>query len=132
MINSTMGSSLPSMAIPYLTKDYGATSQEQRVLPISIFLIGFVIGPLTWGPLSEHFGRRYLSLATHAVLTVFTMACGLAPNWPSFLVFRFLSGFAASCSIVVSAGILADIYGDPTTRGRAFSVISGVSIHHIL
>jgi multidrug resistance protein len=128
MINSTMGSSLPSMAIPFLASDYGVSSQVQKVLPISVFMIGFVLGPLTWGPLSEHFGRRYLSIGTHAAFTVFTMACGLAQNWHSFLIFRFLSGLPASCSIVVSAGILADVYGDPTTRGRAFSVISGTTI----
>ncbi|KAI9158623.1 MFS-type efflux pump MFS2 [Paramyrothecium foliicola] len=128
IINATMGSSLPSMAVPYIAREYGVESQEQKVLPISVYLIGLVLGPLTWGPLSEHLGRRNISLATHAGLTIFTMACALAPNWPAFLVFRFLAGYPGSCSIVVSAGILADIYGDPTTRGRAFSVISGTTI----
>jgi MFS family permease len=91
-------------------------------------MIGLSLGPLTWGPLSEHIGRRNITLATHAGLTVFTMACALAPVWAVFLVFRFLSGYMGSCIIVVSTGILADIYGDPTTRGRAFSVISGITI----
>jgi MFS family permease len=56
-----MGSALPSMAIPDITKDFGITSEEQSVLPISVYLIGYVLGPVVWGPLSEHYGRRDLS-----------------------------------------------------------------------
>lgn len=40
VVNSTMGSALPSNAIPYFTKEWGVTSQIQRTLPIAIFLVG--------------------------------------------------------------------------------------------
>lgn len=40
VVNSTMGSALPSNAIPYMTKEWGVTSQIQKTLPISIFLVG--------------------------------------------------------------------------------------------
>lgn len=40
VINSTMASSLPSNAIPYLAKEWGISSTTQKVLPISMFLIG--------------------------------------------------------------------------------------------
>lgn len=46
IINSTMGSSLPSLAIPNIAQEFGVTSQTQLVLPISSFLIGYVFGPL--------------------------------------------------------------------------------------
>lgn len=122
VLNSTMGSALPSMAVPYIAKDFGVTSQEQMVLPISVFLIGYVFGPIIWGPLSEHFGRRNLSIATFTLFTVFTMACALAPNWPAFLIFRFFCGALASAPIAVVAGILADIFLHPRERGRAFAI----------
>ncbi|KAG9257688.1 major facilitator superfamily domain-containing protein [Emericellopsis atlantica] len=122
VINSTMGSALPSMAIPKITDEWGVTSPEQSVLPISVYLIGYVFGPIIWGPLSEQFGRRNLSIAAFSVFSLFTMACALAPNWPSFLVFRFFCGITGSCPIAVVAGILADIYGEPRTRGRAFAI----------
>lgn len=38
--NSTMGSSLPSNAIPYFSKEWGVTSDIQKVLPFSMFLLG--------------------------------------------------------------------------------------------
>ncbi|KAB1671625.1 MFS transporter, partial [Klebsiella pneumoniae] len=91
-------------------------------LPISIFLLGYVFGPIIWGPLSEHFGRRNLSILACAIYAVFTMGCALAPSWPALLVFRFFAGLSAGSPNAVVAGILADIYGEPRTRGRAFAI----------
>uniref|UniRef100_A0A0B7KHD1 Major facilitator superfamily (MFS) profile domain-containing protein n=1 Tax=Bionectria ochroleuca TaxID=29856 RepID=A0A0B7KHD1_BIOOC len=122
VINSTMNSALPSMAIPFITKEFGITSSEQKVLPISIYLVGYVLGPIVWGPLSEHVGRRYLSICTFAMFSIFTMACGFSPNWSALLVFRFFCGMFGSAPIAVVAGILADVYGEPRTRGRAFAI----------
>lgn len=128
VINSTMGSALPSMAIPKITGDYGVTSQSQMVLPISVYLIGYVFGPIIWGPLSEHLGRRLLSIITFTLFSIFTMACGFAHNWPAFLIFRFFCGVFGSAPIAVVAGILADVYGEPKIRGRAFAIFMVVSI----
>lgn len=128
VINSTMGSALPSMAIPDITADFNVTIQEQFVLPISVYLIGYVFGPIIWGPLSEHFGRKNLSIVTFVFFSIFTMACALAPDWPSLLVFRFFTGAFASSPIAIVAGILADIYNDPRTRGRAFAIFMVVSL----
>jgi len=40
IINSTMGSALPSNALPSITSEWGVVSQQQMVLPISVYLIG--------------------------------------------------------------------------------------------
>jgi len=40
IVNSTMGSALPSMAIPYIAEEWNVTALEQKVLPISVYLIG--------------------------------------------------------------------------------------------
>jgi MFS family permease len=126
IINSTMGSALPSMAIPYITAEFHQTSAPQSVLPISVYLIGYVFGPVIWGPLSEQYGRRNLTVGTFIMFCVWTMSCAVAPNWPAFLIFRLLSGAFASAPIAIVAGIFADIYADPKTRGRgmaAFMVV---------
>ncbi|KAL0940345.1 Polyamine transporter 3 [Colletotrichum truncatum] len=121
VINSTLGSALPSNAIPFITSEWGITSPQQQVLPISVYLIGYVFGPVVWGPLSEHLGRRVLTIVTFIMFTIWTMACALAPNWPSLLFFRLFTGIFASSPIAIVTGILADIYGNPETRGRAMT-----------
>jgi MFS family permease len=127
VINSTMGSSLPSNAIPIISKYFHITSSYAEILPISMYLVGYVLGPLLFGPLSETYGRKVIMLSTFGGFTVFTMACALAPNFPALLIFRLLTGINASSPIAVVGGIYADIHNDPVTRGRSMSVFMGVS-----
>ncbi len=43
IINSTMGSALPSNALPFIGRDWGIESETTLVLPISMYLIGEVV-----------------------------------------------------------------------------------------
>ncbi|KAI1630691.1 major facilitator superfamily transporter [Biscogniauxia mediterranea] len=121
VINSTMGSALSSMAVPYMTAEWGVTSETQKILPQSTYLMGYVCGPLFWGPLSEQIGRQKLTIGAFVVFMVWTMACALAPNWLAFLVFRFLTGAFASAPMATVTGIIADVYDNPVSRGRAMA-----------
>lgn len=127
VVNSTLGSSLPSGAINYISKDFQVTNEQQLVLPISLFLVGYVLGPIFFGPLSETYGRRIIMISSFAVFTVFTMACALAPSWPALLVFRLICGVNASSAIAVVGGLCADVFGDPVIRGRAMAIFMVVS-----
>lgn len=62
---------------------------------------------------------------------IWTLACALAPNWPAFLVFRLLVGVFASAPIALVAGIMADIYGEYRTRGRAMASYFAVSFSNL-
>ncbi|KAI1809951.1 major facilitator superfamily transporter [Poronia punctata] len=119
--NSTIGSALPSMAVPFIAREFGKTSDSELVLPISTYLIGYVFGPLLWGPLSEHIGRRTLTVGTFFCFTVFTLCCAVAPNFSALLVFRFFCGAFGSSPIAIVSGQIADIYDDQVLRGRALS-----------
>lgn len=118
-INSTMGSSVASNEISTLQKVYHFPDGSQEVLPATTYLIGFVLGPLVFAPLSEQYGRRTILIATLCLYTVFAMASALAPNWAAFLVFRFLSGTFASPPMSVTGGSIADVYQDRVARGQA-------------
>ena len=125
VVNSTMGSSLPSNAIPVISEYFQITSPSAQILPISMYLFGYVMGPFLFRPLSEAYGRRSVMIGSF-FYTIFTMACALAPNFPALLIFRILVGINASSPISVTGGIYADIYDDPVTRGRAMAVFMGV------
>ncbi|KAI1174265.1 MFS transporter [Nemania sp. FL0916] len=130
--NSTLGSSLPSGASHYLSKEFNVFSAEQLALPNSVYLIGYVFGPPLFSPLSEMYGRRIVMLSTFFGFTVFTLACALAPTWPALLIFRFLSGAFASAPITVVGGIFSDIYDDPVRRGQAIALIGLTSLGPII
>ncbi len=40
IVNSTMGSALPSNAISFIAEEWNVVSEQQKVLPISVYLIG--------------------------------------------------------------------------------------------
>ncbi|KAG8670617.1 hypothetical protein FPOAC1_010046 [Fusarium poae] len=131
LFNGTLASSLPANVTAPMSADYGIDNTQgnpQLALPISLFLVGYLFGPLVFGPLSELQGRQYVVQAAFAGYTIFTLACALAPNWASMLVFRLMSGIFASAPTVVGGGMMADIYSDLTTRGRAFTCFFAVSI----
>ena len=111
----------------YITPYFNITNQAQFPLPISLFLVGYVLGPLFFAPLSETYGRKMVMISSFIFFTLFTLACAVAPTWPVFLVFRICAGVSASCAIAVVGGLYADIYNDPVSRGRAFALFMSVS-----
>ncbi|KAK0121699.1 hypothetical protein ONS95_009984 [Cadophora gregata] len=125
VVNSTMGSSLPSNAIPDISTYFNITSSYAKILPISMYLVGYIVGPVVFGPLSESYGRKGIMIATFFGFTICTMACALAPNYPALLIFRILTGINASSPIAVTGGMYADVYNDPVTRGRAMATFMG-------
>ncbi len=125
--NSTLGSSLPSNAITFIADDFHIHDEVQLVLPISLYIIGFVFGPMLYGPLSETYGRKPGLLLPLIGYAAFTLGCALASSWPMFLVFRCLCGLMASSPIAIIGGLYADIYSDETRRGVYLTYFIAVS-----
>ncbi|KAJ5539015.1 hypothetical protein N7513_007347 [Penicillium frequentans] len=118
VMNSTIASSICSNAIPQIAAEFNIKNEQALVLPISIFLIGYILGPLLWGPSSEYFGRRRPLLIAYCGFMTFMLACAVANSYPSLLVFRLLNGMMASAPIATVGGLFADVHDNPTKRGR--------------
>ncbi|KHN95574.1 Major facilitator superfamily domain, general substrate transporter [Metarhizium album ARSEF 1941] len=121
--NVTLGSSLPSGAASTLNEHFGVTEKLQKPLPVAVFLVGYIFGPIIFAPMSESWGRRPAFLISFSVYTAFTLGCALAPNWPAFLFFRFMLGCGAAAPQTVSGGLFCDIYPDLGPRGLAVTLL---------
>ncbi|RAH74139.1 MFS general substrate transporter [Aspergillus aculeatinus CBS 121060] len=127
--NGFLGASLPSGASPTIAQAFQVSESDARlVLLNSLYLVGFVVGPLFFGPLSEYLGRRPVLIATYLAFTLFTLACALSPTFESLLAFRFLCGLNASVPNAVLSGLYSDIYEDPERRGRAMAIFMFVAM----
>jgi MFS family permease len=115
-MNSTISSSLAAGATAPISEHFDEYDEYRLILPTSIYLVGYTCGPLIWGPLSESFGRKWPMLASFAMLTVFSIASALSPNFAALVVFRWLVGVGGSCALAVVGGICADVYHDPQVR----------------
>lgn len=127
VMNSGISSSLPSNAAPFIATEFKVNSDREKSLPTSIFLIGYIVGPVIFSPLSETVGRRPVLFWTFTVFVLATLACALAPNWPSLLLFRFICGSMGAAPQTVVGGLYADLFSDLRSRGRAMAFYMAVS-----
>ena len=96
---------------------------EASGLVITVFLLGYVAGPLVFAPLSEFYGRRWVFYITFVLYIAFTFLCAFTPNFAGLLVGRFATGTLASAPLTNAPGVLADVWG-PVERGNAMAVFS--------
>ncbi|KZS90135.1 MFS polyamine transporter [Sistotremastrum niveocremeum HHB9708] len=121
-INVTFASSAPSSATMAIAQEFEVSS-EVATLITTLFLCGYVFGPLIWAPGSEFVGRRPIFTITILCYCLTILGQALAPNIATLMVTRFLSGLFASAPLTNCGGVIADIW-DPVTRGTAASIFS--------
>ncbi|KAK3700455.1 hypothetical protein LTR37_015959 [Vermiconidia calcicola] len=122
VVNATFASSSPSGCLQSISQELHV-SQEAAGLVITLFLLGYVFGPLLWAPLSEFYGRRWIFYGTFMGYFAFNFLCAFTPNFAGLLVGRFLTGTFASAALSNSPGVLVDIWG-PIDRGNAMALFS--------
>ncbi|KAF2124722.1 MFS general substrate transporter [Dothidotthia symphoricarpi CBS 119687] len=122
VINSTMTSGLAAGAAGPISRHFNETNEYKLILPTSIYLVGYVCGPMVWGPLSESYGRKGTMIYSYALFTVFSIASAVSPNFSALVVFRLFAGIGGSCAISVVGGICADVYHNPISRGRSMAI----------
>ncbi|MEE4074856.1 multidrug effflux MFS transporter [Pseudomonas viridiflava] len=106
-------------ALPPLSIDMGlpAIADISRALGVSlasasqtlsVFIFGFVLGPLLFGPLSDRVGRRPILLTGLVVFTMAGIACTFAQDITLLLSARFLQGCAAGAAATLPIAIVRD------------------------
>ncbi|EGO05152.1 hypothetical protein SERLA73DRAFT_100773 [Serpula lacrymans var. lacrymans S7.3] len=122
VLNATFSSSAPSSIIPELQAQFGF-SEEVGTLTLSLFVAGYCVGPLLWGPLSEQYGRRPVFIGTFFVYMCFQIGCALSNNTASILIFRFLGGTFAAAPLANSGALISDIW-NANERGTALAIFT--------
>ncbi|KIW02516.1 hypothetical protein, variant [Verruconis gallopava] len=116
---SPLGSSIFAPGIDLTLKDLHTSSKAIGSFMITIFLLGYCLGPMFLGPLSEIFGRRPIILISSWLFTLFLLGCSFVKNMAGLIVLRFFAGTAGSAVMNLAPAIVADLY--PIER-RSFSM----------
>ena len=85
-------------------------SYEVALLTITVFVIGFGVGPLVFAPLSELFGRKPVYVVTLAIAVIFVIPCAVAQDIGTLIVCRLIDGIAFSAPMTLVGGTLADLW----------------------
>ncbi|KAF1348048.1 MFS multidrug transporter-like protein [Delphinella strobiligena] len=95
-------------------------STEIITLGISLFVLGFAVGPLVWAPLSELYGRQIIFAISYGGFTIFNIGAANAHSIEALLVMRFFAGAFGSSPFTNSGGAIADVFA-AKERGLAMA-----------
>lgn len=85
-------------------------SEEVALLTITVFVVGFGVGPVFFAPLSEIYGRRVIYGTTLLLAVVFIIPEAVSQNIATLLVCRAIDGIAFSAPMTLVGGTLADLW----------------------
>ncbi|KAJ5863555.1 uncharacterized protein N7529_005471 [Penicillium soppii] len=119
----SLASSAYAGSIGEVLKEF-AVSEEVATLGVSLFVLGFAVGPLLWAPLCELIGRQIVFLITFLSLSAFCAGAVGSQNIWTLIILRFFAGSFGSSPLTNAGGVIADIF-TADQRGLATSLFAG-------
>jgi SP family xylose:H+ symportor-like MFS transporter len=103
---------------------------NQLGVTVASALLGTILGSIGAGRPAERYGRRPVFLIVAVLYFVSAAGCGIAWDWLSLMVFRFIGGLGVGAASVVAPMYIAEI-SPPNLRGRLvalsqFNVVTGI------
>src|SRR5690349_24165306 len=95
MLLSSLGISIPNVALPTLAHSFAASFQEVQWITLS-YLLAITIMIVSVGRLGDILGHRRVLLAGIFLFTLASMLCGVAPTLWLLIVGRAMQGFGAA------------------------------------
>ncbi|MFB9863173.1 sugar porter family MFS transporter [Rufibacter immobilis] len=104
-------------------------------LTVAIALIGTVLGSLTGGIPSDKFGRKNTLFGIAVLYLLASVGTALAPDWYTFLIFRFLGGIGVGVSSVTAPLYISEI-APAKSRGKLvalfqFNIVFGILMAYV-
>jgi hypothetical protein len=115
-----LGSSMFAPGVPELMKEFKSDNVLLASFVVSVYVLGFAIGPLFFAPLSEIYGRLPVYHCCNAAFLAFNIGCALSTNLNMLVGFRFLAGVFGSAPLTNGGGTIADLVTQEK-RGKAMS-----------
>lgn len=110
-------------ALGEIGSSLGVSTENYYQYVISVYLLGFAISQLFYGPISDRFGRKGPLLIGIGIYVVTSLACVWAPDFSSLLTLRFLQGVGAASTRIMAVSIVRDRYS-----GRAMAEIMSLAM----
>jgi len=107
-------------ALPMLRQALAA-DETQTLLTLSAFFVGFGVGQLVLGPLSDRFGRKSPLLAGLVVYVIASAGCALGTSMSAVVFWRAVQAFGGSVVPTAVQAMVRDLY-DRNESARVLSL----------
>jgi multidrug resistance protein len=118
-----LASSMIAPVTSSIMRDLGTADATIGSFVVSIYVLGYGLGPLLLAPLSEIYGRLPVYHANSVLFAIWNLASALSPNVGALLAFRLLAGLAGSCPVTIGNGSIADCV-PKERRGRVTAIFT--------
>ncbi|KAK1525828.1 uncharacterized protein CCOS01_08246 [Colletotrichum costaricense] len=118
---ASIASAMCAPGVPDMMAEFHSESKVLSSFIVSIFVLGYAIGPIFFAPLSELYGRLPIYHSSNILFTLFSILSAVSPNLPAIIIFRFLSGASGAAPLAIGGGTIADLIR-PERRGLVVSV----------
>ncbi|CAM1501487.1 Fc.00g034710.m01.CDS01 [Cosmosporella sp. VM-42] len=116
-----LGSSMFAPGVPEIMREFHSTNENIATFVVSVYVLGFALGPLVAAPMSEIYGRAPVFNIANILFIICTVATALSKNMGMLIAFRFLMGFSGSTPITNGSGTISDMF-PVEERGKAMAV----------
>jgi DHA1 family bicyclomycin/chloramphenicol resistance-like MFS transporter len=106
-------------SMPAIARHFETTVAEVQ-WTLSVYLAGFAVAQLIYGPLSDRFGRKPVMLGGLAVFIAASLISALAPSIETLIVARFVQALGVCSGPILGRAVVRDLY----SRERASRMLS--------
>ena len=109
-------------SVPQVLQTFRPDGSERFLgsFSVTVYILGFIVGPLLFGPLTDLVGRIAILRFTATFFFISTIACALSPNLSCLIAFRFLAGCFGGAPMAIGGGVVSDLYA-AGQRSRAMA-----------
>ena len=87
---------------------------------LSVYLLGYALGLILFGPMADKYSRRKLVLIGIGGFCIASLLLPFVSNIEQFLTVRFFQAFVSSAATVVVPGAVREYYGKDTAKGLSY------------
>lgn len=109
---TSMGPLSTDMYLPSLPAIGAAFSTDagQVQLTLSVFLVGFALGQIVYGPVADQYGRKPVLLAGLILFVAASFGCMVATSIGWLIAARFIQAVGACAAVVLARAIVRDLH----------------------
>ena len=110
-------------SVPQILQSLEEKNKSLGSFSVTVYILGFAVGPLLFGPLSDMYGRATIYRICMTFYLIFSVACALSSSVIMLIGFRFLAGCFGGAPLAIGGAVVSDLYA-PGERSQPMAIYS--------